>query len=403
MATRRLALSALIFVLTFSGPGIAMNLSGASARTLYISPSGSDANTCTAAAACRTFNRAYRAATPGDSVQIGAGMYPAQTIAFDPTKAAAKQDVVFSPTAGANVSVGYLTVNGTHLVLSALTVNGWKIGTTADHVTMLGDTSTREITTAGAHNVLVKGGEVYSPSSVTTDSQISAYGPAIPTNVTYDGVWFHDFVDVGPGKLHHIECLQVGAGVNLTIKNSRFGPNCDTHDLFIRSWGDTVNGGPHPLDVKLTSNTFLRCLPGCYSLMAYDDLYTLSKTNLVVAGNTFTPGAGMAFRWEHGAAAFYDNLLSTMSAFTCGYRATSAALPASSFFHDNLFYGGSSGCGANAKTIASSAGLWLGNGDYHLADTSPARDLFTVGPVDDMDGDVRPMNGHFDAGADEAS
>jgi hypothetical protein len=58
MATRRLALSALIFVLTFSGPGIAMNLSGASARTLYISPSGSDANTCTAAAACRTFNRA---------------------------------------------------------------------------------------------------------------------------------------------------------------------------------------------------------------------------------------------------------------------------------------------------------------------------------------------------------
>jgi hypothetical protein len=111
----------------------------------------------------------------------------------------------------------------------------------------------------------------------------------------------------------------------------------------------------------------------------------------------------MAFRWEHGAAAFYDNLLSTMSAFTCGYRATSAALPASSFFHDNLFYGGSSGCGANAKTIASSAGLWLGNGDYHLADTSPARDLFTVGPVDDMDGDVRPMNGHFDAGADEAS
>src|SRR6185437_2543349 len=81
MATRLLALSALIFVLTFSGPGFAMNLSGAAARTLYISPSGSDANACTVAAPCRTFNRAYRAAAPGDSVQIGAGTYPAQTIA----------------------------------------------------------------------------------------------------------------------------------------------------------------------------------------------------------------------------------------------------------------------------------------------------------------------------------
>jgi hypothetical protein len=380
-----------------------MNFSGAAGRTLYISPGGSDANACTAAAPCRTFDRAYRAAAPGDGVQVGAGTYPSQTIALDQTKAAATQDVVFRPTAGANVTVGYLTIKATHLLLSALTIDGWKIGTTAGHVTMLGDTSTREITTAGAHDVLVKGGEVHSPTPVTTDSQISAYGSAIPTNVTYDGVWFHDFVDVGPGKLHHIECLQVGAGVNLTIKNSRFGPNCDTHDLFIRSWGNAVNGGPHPLDVKLTGNTFLRCLPGCYSLMAYDDLYTLSRTNLVVAGNTFAPGAGTAFRWEHGTAAFYDNLLSTTSAFACGYRATSAALPASSFFHDNLFYGGGSGCGVNAKTTTSSAGLWLGSGDYHLAAASPARDLFTVGPVDDMDGDLRPLSGRFDAGADEAA
>ncbi|MDX6439850.1 MAG: hypothetical protein QOF45_2433, partial [Gaiellaceae bacterium] len=54
--------------------------SGGSASA-YLSVSGSDSNACTQAAPCKSFDRAYRVAAPGATVEVAAGSYPAQTIA----------------------------------------------------------------------------------------------------------------------------------------------------------------------------------------------------------------------------------------------------------------------------------------------------------------------------------
>ncbi|MDX6439390.1 MAG: hypothetical protein QOF45_1973, partial [Gaiellaceae bacterium] len=54
--------------------------SGGSA-SVYLSTGGSDSNACTQAAPCKSFDRAYRVAAPGATVEVAAGSYPAQTIA----------------------------------------------------------------------------------------------------------------------------------------------------------------------------------------------------------------------------------------------------------------------------------------------------------------------------------
>lgn len=43
------------------------------------------------------------------------------------------------------------------------------------------------------------------------------------------------------------------------------------------------------------------------------------------------------------------------------------------------------------------------NKDYHLAPTSPARDMVDTGPATDFEGDPRPQGARFDIGADEAA
>ena len=123
-----------------------------------------------------------------------------------------------------------------------------------------------------------------------------------------DGVYFHDFIDVGPGALHHIECLQVGSGINLTIQNSTFR-NCATHDIFIRSWG-TVNSSPHPLqNVVIQNNTFAATASGYYVMQVMDDLWTASPTSFVIQNNT--SGQNIVVRVTHGTAVVRGNVLST--------------------------------------------------------------------------------------------
>jgi hypothetical protein len=50
------------------------------ATSFYVAPSGSDSNSCSQSAPCATINRAYQISSPGDTVIIGAGEYPFQTI-----------------------------------------------------------------------------------------------------------------------------------------------------------------------------------------------------------------------------------------------------------------------------------------------------------------------------------
>ena len=176
----------------------------------------------------------------------------------------------------------------------------WKALPTANTITLRNITSPGAIyITGGATNISIIGGQVYSPVPVSTDSQIaSLYGKA-PTNILFDGVSFHDFRDIGPGNLHHIECLQVGAAVNLTIQNSTF-QNCETHDLFIRSWG-FVNNSPYPLtNILIKNNTFAPTYTGYYSMQVLDDLWTgQPPTSVTIANNTFQQGIHVYITTRH--------------------------------------------------------------------------------------------------------
>src|ERR687889_829510 len=79
----------------------------AGAATLKVSPSGSDSAACTSVAPCATFDPAYQASQPGDTVEVAGGQYGAQTVrAKHPV---GSSTVTFRPSLGADVTIGSLS------------------------------------------------------------------------------------------------------------------------------------------------------------------------------------------------------------------------------------------------------------------------------------------------------
>ena len=73
-------------------------------NVLHLSPGGSDSGACTAAAPCRSLSRAYKLATPGQTVEMAAGTYSDTSLSLDSSKTSSA-DVVFQPAAGATVTI----------------------------------------------------------------------------------------------------------------------------------------------------------------------------------------------------------------------------------------------------------------------------------------------------------
>src|SRR5687768_17674383 len=88
-----LALAACAVALAAPGPGPAAPRALA---PLHIGPGGSDSNPCTAQRPCRSFDRAYRVASPGQVVEVAGGTYPGQGVRVDAAKSSSS-DVVFRP------------------------------------------------------------------------------------------------------------------------------------------------------------------------------------------------------------------------------------------------------------------------------------------------------------------
>jgi hypothetical protein len=380
-----------------SATAITTSATATTAPALRVALWGSDANPCTQVAPCKTFNRAYRAAAPGDTVEIAAGSYPAQTITPDPAKTTATSRVIFRPAPNANVQVVGVTVTGSHLELRDM-VAVWAVQarpTSAPRdVVIRNVTSPGAVYISGARAVSILGGQIYSPRPVASDSQISSVYGNVPTNILIDGVSFHDFVDVGPGQYHHIECLQIGAGINLTIRNSRFR-NCATHDIFIRSWG-TANGNQHPLtNVALENNLLEPVLGGYYDFQFMDDLWTgVPAASLLFRNNTVVGGNAL-FRLSHGTASVRNNILPSASAYWCG------AYGQIRWLDYNLWQKGTA-CGPHDR-VGTAAFVDAAHGDYHLTDASRAIDAGDPGSFApfDMDGKARPVGCAPDAGAYE--
>jgi hypothetical protein len=282
---------------------------------LAVAPTGSDKNSCAPAAPCATFDRAYHQALPGQFVLVAGGSYPAQKITVDQRKGSATADVVFQPSPGAQVRVAGTGIYGSHLELRNMQT-AWHVFAGADGVTLRNVLADGAVfITGGASNVSVLGGQVYSPVPTAADSLIASIYGKVPTNILFDSVAFHDFQDIGPGQLHHIECLQVGAAINLTIRNSSFR-NCATHDIFIRSWG-MANNSPSPLtNVVLQNNSFAKTTAGYYAVQILDDLWTWApRTSFFVLNNTAQQS--ILVRVSNGTAQVRYNNLPSMSAYFC--------------------------------------------------------------------------------------
>ena len=117
--------------------------------TLALSPSGSARRPlCTRAAPCRSFNRAYRAARPGQVVELTGGSYGRQLILPDPRKGSGA-DVVFPQARGTNRKSPWddqLTVDARPVTLSGFRLNGdWRTDEQTRDVTF------RNVTVAGGH------------------------------------------------------------------------------------------------------------------------------------------------------------------------------------------------------------------------------------------------------------
>jgi chitodextrinase len=359
--------------------------------SVYLSSGGSDSNSCTQSAPCRSFDRAYRVASPGQTVEVAGGTYGGQTINTDSSKTS--NDVVFRPAAGAAVTVsGEVSVYGDHIEFRDMTFGGWKTFLGTDDVTFR-NIDTRHLFIWSSSNISMIGGSVGVLGQKTSyDSNLTtASGSSTPpTNILIDGVWFHDWIDVDPGQANHIECLQVGSGVNVTIRNSRF-ERCGTHDIFIRSWG-TLNGSYHPLRNWVIENNFFgETSDGFYAIQFVDDMAP-DATSFVVRNNSTLQAFHDAI--ERGTISFIANIVDTMTSSECGQ--SSASRWSYNLYESGVKCGSTDFVGAVNYKNRAAVDLHILAGSAAIGRGSP-----TSSAAVDIDGQSRPLGGGPDAGADE--
>jgi hypothetical protein len=258
---------------------------------LHVAPGGSDGAPCSTLRPCRTFDRAYRAARPGQVVELAAGRYRAQKIRPDDSKVS-RRDVVFQPARGAHVIVDDLQVYGSHIEFRNLTLaNTWATYVQTNDVTFR-NLSASYFVISSSQNISVIGGS-YGPA-VDTKSQVQPAPQNVqPLNITIDGAIFHDYTRRDPRS--HMECLQFGAGKGIVVRNSRF-TNCNDFDLMMGIWGSV----PDPSNITIENNFFdisTEAVSDCGGApcTAYYSMMTDGWQNLTIRNNAF------AMPWTFGS------------------------------------------------------------------------------------------------------
>jgi chitodextrinase len=395
--------------------------------SVYVSTSGSDSNACTQSAPCKTFNRAYRVAQPGQVVEVAGGTYPSQTITYDAAKTSS-DDVVIQPAAGSTVQVSgglhlgtfsgdgprHLTIKNIQSVpYDGSTTTGFQAGEGTQDVTWV-NLDASNFYLRGIKDFHIVGGDwgpCYMPTQVPDacgNNKIDyAAPPYANDNITIDGARFHNLQCGGYGNraAHdcsgtgiHFECVFLAGGTNIVIRNSTFR-DCEFYDIFVsdvssktgvfnglrleNNWFDTPwdgqrnqsrpgavafkpNGAPSPAfsDVLLRFNSFRD------TISVNDDGDGNVYSNFRIVGNIFGEFDG--------------------------------CYPSATFAY-NASVGGT--CNGTERSLASLPFLNAAGFDFHLTGGAAVDLVSAVGSDealgDDIDGQARPMGPARDAGADE--
>ncbi|HEU4975483.1 MAG TPA: choice-of-anchor Q domain-containing protein [Baekduia sp.] len=358
--------------------------------SVFVATGGSDAGGCTAAAPCKTLQRAYQVADPGDVVEVAGGTYHDAGLRPDASKTSA-DDVVFRPAPGATVRLDapQFEITASHVELRDVATTKWWVETPAQDVTMRGvDTDMFTIVSnpSGApRGISVIGGDV--GPQVDDYSTIGTNGNnfnPVPKDVLIDGVSFHDFT-LSSGSSAHVECLQVWGGDGLTVRNSTFR-NCHVFDILF----NVESGVPTPTNIVVENNFLQCCGAGDNYSVRFSDTHGEQWKDVLFRNNS----SNRAVNFGPGAPYTNVQVLANVAPRVDG-------TPAGVTFDNNVWYAGSK-VGPHDQ-VAASGFVNAAAGDFHLVPGAAAIDHGgSSGPANDVDGEARPRGASYDAGADEA-
>jgi hypothetical protein len=398
-----------------------------------VSTGGNDSGSCTSAAPCRSFARAYAVAQAGEVVEVAAGTYPNQFIGNQPSRTGA--DVVFRPAPGARVILDGLDIGDSDpsTAASRVTVSGMEmtyksaepgqgnqsavwVNPGSSYVT-LENIDAGSVTTWLTDHVTIKGGD-YGPCHATWPQSANVCGNSkldASTNTVIDGATFHDYrfdqsCFTVSGADCHWECMYVNGGHNTTIKNSKFRA-CALFNIFATISGPDAGRLGHknlliennwfatPYTEELNAGSPAR---GTGVWLAHCDNSAQGFQDVTIRFNAFQ--ANTTLGADRPAGCVWSNIkvtanlmmqTSCQSGWTYAYNAYSTQ-------------GAGGTCSATDTILGANLPYADGGGtttmDYHLAATTTAdnRVPATAGcPTTDIDGQARPTTGNCDAGSDE--
>jgi hypothetical protein len=405
---------------------------GAKQCTLAVSLAGSDSNDCSQSAPCRTFDRAYHAAEPGQVVVVAGGTYPSQTLLYDEGKAGVKRlpHVVFRPAAGAKVTItGDLSISDTRTVKGAsrvtfrdltilenVNLEGCGVpdgeqcpppataGTshlTFDHLRVKGPVA---LLCHSCDNVKILGGvwgpDTYLPCNGSLHPEVSPTYDATtfvklkrPNHILIDGARFQNFARCKSSD--HTECLQFEPADYVTIRNSVF-TKCDTITLafFTSLAGDSKSpAGFAAPDHILLENNFFDHSYDASGGPTYNALQIGECTNCVIRNNSWLQNALLP-RNPPGGEISRNNVVAgnVGPQSDCGNGGIT--------FSHNVFRG--IACGPTDKNVRYLGFVNAAKMNLHLRADSPAVNAGDPrrSTLRDIDGQRRPLR-RPDAGADE--
>ena len=342
----------------------------------FVSTSGSDSGACLAAAPCRTFNRAYHVATPGEVIEAAAGSYPGQFLTADPTKTG-KPFVIIRSAPGAAVSTSYLDFTDVDsLEVRDMSTSGWYIRRGSNAVTLRNVRSLGAGTfITSATNVSILDSEIANADSIDGLQVKSTGSSDMPTDILLDGVYIHDVTRSGNPDAHS-ECIQFTAGIRVAIRNSRF-VNCSTQGVFLKEDAGGV------IDAVLVENSWFGKISGINTLI-FDD----GVSNMIARYNSFAQAPRLGGGVGTSNIQAYGNVGVLAG---CGQGVA---------YRNNVWSGVK--CGGS-DLVASPGFVNLNGFDLRLTSTSPAINRGDPAnyPPADIFGTARPLGGAPDAGAVE--